>query len=58
MPNSSITYQLSSLPHLPKPALVKLWQQVFKTDPPLRMRKELMLQFVAYSRAKASIRRA
>lgn len=48
MPNSCITKQLSSLPHLHKPALSELWRQLFKTDPPLRMRKELMLQFVAY----------
>jgi hypothetical protein len=48
MPNSSIASQLSFLPHLHKPALVELWQQLFKTNPPLRMRKELMLQFVAY----------
>jgi Protein of unknown function (DUF2924) len=48
MPNSSIASQLSFLSHLHKPALSELWQQLFKTDPPLRMRKELMLQFVAY----------
>ena len=48
MPNSSITAQLSSLSRLDKPALTELWQQLFKTVPPLRMRKELMLQFVAY----------
>ena len=48
MPNSYITNQLSSLPHLHKPALSELWRQLFETDPPLRMRKELMLQFVAY----------
>ena len=48
MPNSCVTNQLSSLPHLHKPALSELWRQLFKTDPPLRMRKELMLQFVAY----------
>jgi hypothetical protein len=48
MPNSSITAQLSSLSRLHKPALTELWQQLFKTGPPLGMRKELMLQFVAY----------
>lgn len=47
MPNSCITNQLSSLSHLHKPALSELWRQLFKTEPPLRMRKELMLQFVA-----------
>lgn len=48
MPNSSITDRLSSLPNLRKPALLTLWQQLFKTDPPDRRRKELMLQFLAY----------
>jgi len=48
MPNSSIASQLSFLPNLHKAALSELWRQLFKTDPPLRMRKELMLQFVAY----------
>jgi hypothetical protein len=48
MPSLSISNQLSSLRSLQKPALTELWQQVFKTGPPLRMRKELMLQFVAY----------
>jgi hypothetical protein len=48
VPNSSIASQLSFLLHLHKPALSERWQQLFKTDPPLGMRKELMLQFVAY----------
>jgi hypothetical protein len=48
MANSCIADQLSSLPHLHKPVLSELWRQLFKIDPPLRMRKELMLQFVAY----------
>ena len=48
MPDSSIASQLSCLPHLNKPALSKLLQQLFKTNPPLRMRKELILQVVAY----------
>jgi hypothetical protein len=48
MTNSFITAQLSSLSRLDKPALTELWRQLFKTVPPLRMRKELMLQFVAY----------
>jgi Protein of unknown function (DUF2924) len=48
MPNWSIIYQLSSLPNLQKPALCKLWQQLFKSDPPDGLRKELMVQFLAY----------
>jgi hypothetical protein len=48
MPNSSTTGQLSSLPELDKSALSKIWQQLFTTDPPPKMRKELMVQFVGY----------
>jgi hypothetical protein len=48
MPNMSITDQLSSLRSLHKEALAGLWRGLFETDPPPRMRKELMLQFVAY----------
>lgn len=48
MPNSSIFDRLSSLPNLQKPALFELWQQLFKTDPPDGLRKELMVQFLAY----------
>ena len=48
MPNSSIIDRLSSLPNLQKTALVKLWQQLFKTDPPDGLRKELLIQFLAY----------
>jgi Protein of unknown function (DUF2924) len=48
MPNSSITDRLSSLPNLRKTALFKLWQQLFKTDPPNGLRKELMVQFLGY----------
>jgi hypothetical protein len=48
MPNLSITDRLSSLAYLQKPALSDLWHQIFGTDPPLRMRKELMHQLVGY----------
>jgi hypothetical protein len=48
MPNMSITDQLSSLPSMHKEALARLWRGLFETDPPSRMRKELMLQFLAY----------
>lgn len=48
MVKSPLADQLSSLLRLPKDALTELWRELFKTDPPLRMRKELMLQFVAY----------
>jgi Protein of unknown function (DUF2924) len=49
MPNLPITPQLSSLPRLQKVALVGLWRELFETDPPTQMRKELMVQFLAYS---------
>jgi hypothetical protein len=48
MPNISFTDRLSSLANLQKPALFKLWQQHFKADPPDGLRKELMIQFLAY----------
>jgi hypothetical protein len=48
VPNLSITDHLSSLPRLHKEALTQLWQEFFKADPPLPMRKELMVQFLAY----------
>jgi hypothetical protein len=48
VPNLPITERLSSLPRLDKQALTLLWREFFKADPPLRMRKELMVQFLAY----------
>jgi|1185.fasta_scaffold306117_2 hypothetical protein len=48
MPNSSIAARLSALPLLQKPALSELWRELFETDPPTRMRKELLVRFVAY----------
>jgi hypothetical protein len=44
----SLSAWLSSLPHLHKTALSDLWRRLFETEPPLGMRKELMLKFVAY----------
>lgn len=48
MSDLSIRDQLSSLTHLPKEVLSGRWRELFKTDPPAQMRKELMLQLVAY----------
>jgi|SRR6266853_3481179 len=48
MPSLSITDRLASLPRLQKEALAQLWQELFQADPPLRMRKEMMVQFLAY----------
>jgi Protein of unknown function (DUF2924) len=45
---SSITQCLVSLPTLRRPDLCGLWQQLFKSEPPLKMRKELMLRVLAY----------
>ena len=48
MPDLSITARLLALPLLQKPALSELWRELFETDPPIRMRKELLVRFVAY----------
>jgi Protein of unknown function (DUF2924) len=48
MPSLSITDRLASLPRMQKEALAPLWQELFQSDPPLRMRKEMMVQFLAY----------
>jgi hypothetical protein len=39
--------RLSHLPYLSKPALCKLWQELFKREPPLEMRRDLILRMVA-----------
>jgi hypothetical protein len=48
MPDSSIIKSLASLPNLGKPALSKLWWQLFKKEPPPEIRKDLMLRIVAH----------
>ena len=48
MPVASITQRLASLPHLSKPALCGLWQQLFKKDPPPAIRRDLMLHIFAH----------
>src|SRR5947209_7817326 len=48
MPNITISARLLTLPHLQKTALVQLWQELLNTDPPEEMRKELLVQFLAY----------
>jgi hypothetical protein len=48
MPDSSITHRLDSLLKLNKPELCGLWQQLFKRDPPLKMRKQLVRRVIAY----------
>jgi hypothetical protein len=48
MPDSSVHKSLASLPNLAKPALSKLWRQIFKKEPPPEIRKDLMLRIVAH----------
>jgi hypothetical protein len=48
MPSFSTLDRLSSSPRLQKPALSTLWQQLFNTTPPNGMRKEMLVQFLAY----------
>jgi len=48
MPDSSITQRLDSLAKLNKPELCGLWQQLFKREPPLKMRKQLIRRVIAY----------
>ncbi len=48
MPNPSITDRLATLPISSKAALRKLWAECFKADPPLEIRKELMVRVLAY----------
>jgi hypothetical protein len=48
MPNVSIGQQLTTLSNLNRPALCKLWRQLFKKDPHREMRGELMLRMLAH----------
>jgi Protein of unknown function (DUF2924) len=47
MLSSYITDRVDSLCHLTKPELSGLWRQLLKRDPPLGMRKDLLLRVVA-----------
>lgn len=44
----SILRDLDSLPKLSKPELCNLWRQLFKSDPPLKMRRVLVRRVIAY----------
>jgi hypothetical protein len=48
VPDSSITYRLDSLPKLNKPELCQLWRHHFKSEPALKMRKQLIRRVIAY----------
>jgi hypothetical protein len=48
MPDATLQQRLASLPDLSKPILCSLWRQLFKNEPPLKTRRELMLRVIAY----------
>jgi hypothetical protein len=48
MAHVAISDRLLTLPHLQKTALFQLWRELFNTDPQAGMRKELLVQFLAY----------
>lgn len=45
---TNLTQQLDSLPNLARPALAKLWRQLFKKDPPPELRKDLLSRILAH----------
>jgi hypothetical protein len=47
MPNLAAT-AVTQLPTLNKIALCRLWAQLFNTDPPTKLRRELMVPILAY----------
>src|SRR5579862_5115395 len=44
----AIAQRLDDLPKLSKPSLCELWKEFFKSDPPLHLRRELMIQILAH----------
>jgi len=47
-PEPGLSQRLASLPNLSKPGLCELWRQLFKTDLPGQIRRELLLAILAY----------
>jgi Protein of unknown function (DUF2924) len=47
MPKSQDTYCVGHLHHLNKIQILELWRDLFKNEPPLEMRHDLMLRMVA-----------
>jgi hypothetical protein len=47
MPDN-LAIQLDSLPKMSKDALSALWQQLFQTAPPVKLRRQMMVQILAY----------
>jgi Protein of unknown function (DUF2924) len=48
MPNHAITKSLAALLNSEKPSLSALWCQLFKRQPPPKIRKELMIRVIAH----------
>jgi hypothetical protein len=46
--SSEITIKLEELPHLPKPELLALWQELFAKPAHPRLRRNLMIPVLAY----------
>ena len=46
--SSEITIKLEELPHLPKPELLALWQELFAKPADPRLRRNLMIPVLAY----------
>jgi hypothetical protein len=47
MPPTKTKNCLENLVHLSKPEIFGLWRELFKSEPPVEMRKELMIRMVA-----------
>jgi hypothetical protein len=43
-----IVDRLANLPNLSKAALAELWEQLFQTSPPARLRRDLMVRLLAH----------
>jgi Protein of unknown function (DUF2924) len=48
MTTQTITERVAGLSTIGRSALVNLWQEVFKTDPPPKLRKGLLIRILAY----------
>jgi Protein of unknown function (DUF2924) len=47
MPLSKTMNRLNNLEHLSKSEILSLWRELFQNEPPVEMRKDLMLRMVA-----------
>lgn len=46
--STEVSAKLQELPHLPKPELLALWQELFARPPHSRLRRNLMIPILAY----------